>query len=52
MKKRDLTKLTPAQRLALVLGVNKNQHVPSPTFEQRAKTACIAGKGVHLGRNL
>lgn len=51
-KASDLTKLTPAERKALILRSNKNQHTPAPTFADQVKNAAIAGRGVHLARNL
>lgn len=51
MKKRDITKLTPAQRTALILRQNKNTYTPT-TQADRDRNAVIAGKGIHLGRTL
>ena len=45
MTKRDLTKLTPAQRTALVLRTNKNTRVDTPTQADRDRTAALAGRG-------
>jgi hypothetical protein len=42
--KRDLTKLTPAQRTALILRVNKNTHTPT-TQADRDRNAAIGGRG-------
>lgn len=50
MKRRDLTKLTPQQRLALVLKVNRNTHTPT-TQADRDRNAAIAGRGVHNGKD-
>lgn len=43
-KKRDLTKLTPAQRTALILRVNRNTHTPT-TQADRDRNAAIGGRG-------
>jgi hypothetical protein len=43
MTKRDLTKLTPAQRTALVLRVNKNTYAP-PIQADKDKTQKITGR--------
>lgn len=51
MKRKDLTKLSPAERLALVLRVNKNTRTTT-TQADKDRNAVIAGRGVHLGRNL
>lgn len=39
-----LTKLTPAQRTALVLRVNRNTHTPT-TQADRDRNAAIGGRG-------
>lgn len=49
MKKRDLTKLTPAQRTELILRKNKDTYTPT-TQADRDRNAVIAGRGVHLGK--
>lgn len=48
--KRDLTKLTPQQRTALVLRINKNTRTTT-TQADRDKNTAIAGRGVFAGRN-
>ena len=45
IKKRDLTKLTPAQRTALILRVNKNTRTDKPTQANMDKNAVLAGRG-------
>ena len=44
MTKRDLTKLTPAQRTALVLRTNKNTYAPTSQAD-RDRNAAIGGRG-------
>ena len=44
IKKRDITKLTPAQRTALVLRENKNTYTPT-TQADRDRNAAIGGRG-------
>jgi len=51
MKRKDLTKLSPAERLSLVLRVNKNTRTTT-TQADRDKNANIAGRSVYLGRTL
>lgn len=51
MKRKDLTKLTPQQRLALVLRVNRNTHVPNPTQAERDKSLALAGAGSFISKD-
>lgn len=44
MAKRDLTKLTPAHRTALILRVNRNTYTPT-TQADRDRNAAIGGRG-------
>lgn len=50
-KKRDLTKLTPAERAALILRKNKFTNY-QPTQADKDRNAAIGGRGVHNSRDL
>jgi len=49
--KRDLTKLTPAQRTALILRTNKNTYTPV-TQADRDRNAAISGRGNFNSKDL
>lgn len=50
-KTQALTKLTPAQRTAIVLRVNRNTRVDEPTQADKDRSNAIVGKSFH-GREI